>query len=304
MPPGPTEHRYDGGVIDYSVSCILHVFNGKVRTTVERSRHSTIMRLTHINAKVLRTLLKRQKIATMDELKSALGTTAPMTVVRKLRELVYKTSYSHGGRYYTLNEIARFDSTGLWSWKSAHFSRFGTLLTTLEKLIVASDDGYFAHELTKLLHVETKTSLLKLCHQDKISRERVFGLYLYCAAEPSARKRQIGARRARSASEGTRGIVIGRDWVSDEIKAAIILFVSILDEKQQRLFAGVESLQFGPGGNTWIADLLGLDPHTVAKGRRQLLERDILIERIRAPGAGRPQAKKKRQRSSKGSNSC
>jgi len=43
------------------------------------------------------------------------------------------------------------------------------------------------------------------------------------------------------------------------------LFVSLLDEKQRRLFAGLESLQFGHGGDSWIADLLGLDPRLVKK---------------------------------------
>jgi hypothetical protein len=85
---------------------------------------------------------------------------------------------------------------------------------------------------------------------------------------------------------------MGKDGVSDEIKAAIILFVSLLDEKQRRLFAGLESLQLGHGGDRWIADLLGFDPHTVAKGRRQILERDILLEGVRVEGAGRPGVKK------------
>src|SRR5215210_2489540 len=62
----------------------------------------------------LRTLLRRNKIATLDELKQALGTPVDVTVFRKLKPLDYLTSYSHRGRYYTLLEIARFDDRGLW----------------------------------------------------------------------------------------------------------------------------------------------------------------------------------------------
>jgi len=39
-------------------------------------------------------------------LKQALGTEADATVFRKLAELSYRTSYSHRGRFYTLDEIA------------------------------------------------------------------------------------------------------------------------------------------------------------------------------------------------------
>ena len=53
--------------------------------------------------------LRRSKIATMPELKKALGTAVDVTVFRKLKNLAYRTSYSHRGAYYTLDETARFN---------------------------------------------------------------------------------------------------------------------------------------------------------------------------------------------------
>ena len=66
-------------------------------------------------AEDLRSLLRKRKTATLPELKSALGTDVDMTVFRKLAELSYRSSYSHGGRYYTIDEVARFDEQGLHS---------------------------------------------------------------------------------------------------------------------------------------------------------------------------------------------
>jgi hypothetical protein len=250
------------------------------------------MRTPQFEASTIKTLLKRQKIATLDELKTALGTNAPATVFRKLGELSYRTSYSHGARYYTLDELIRFNAEGLWSFESVWFSRYGTLLSTLEGFIDNAEAGYYGAELRDSLHVDVNSSLLKLINQGKVAREKVHGLYLYCSVDPSIHRNQLANREASGASEGTRGIILSKDWVADEIKAAIILFFSLLDEKQRRLFAGLESLQFGHGGDSWIADLLGLDPHTVSKGRRQILERDILPEGVRQAGAGRPGVKK------------
>jgi len=104
----------------------------------------------------LRVLLLRNKIATLDELKQALGTPVDVTVFRKLKLLDYLTSYSQRGRYYTLREIARFDDNGLWSQAEAWFSRFGTLLATAEALVNRSLRGYCAAELAPLLHVEVQ----------------------------------------------------------------------------------------------------------------------------------------------------
>ncbi len=93
-------------------------------------------------------------------------------------------------------------------------------------------------------------------------------------------------------------IVANPDLATEEAKALLLLFCSMLDEKQRRLYAGLESLKLGHGGDAHIASLLGLDPHTVAKGRRELMSGEIGSGgRIRTKGAGRPLQEKKRLKS-------
>ena len=53
---------------------------------------------------------------------AALGTRARRTAFRKLKELPYRTSYSHRGGYYTLEELIDFDQHGLWSFRAVRFS--------------------------------------------------------------------------------------------------------------------------------------------------------------------------------------
>src|SRR5258708_1805566 len=107
----------------------------------------------------LRSLLLRSQIATLDELKHALGTSVDVTVFRKLKPLDYLTSYSHRGRYYTLHEIAHFDEKGLWSHANVWFSQFGTLLASAESFVNRSPRGYFAEELARDLHVDVQDAL-------------------------------------------------------------------------------------------------------------------------------------------------
>jgi len=78
----------------------------------------------------------------------------------------------------------------------------------------------------------------------------------------------------------------------EELQAAILLFSSLLDEQQRRLYAGLESLKLGRGGDRQLADFLDLDPHTVARGRQQLLAQDVQVDRIRRRGGGRKRGKK------------
>ena len=94
------------------------------------------------------------------------------------------------------------------------------------------------------------------------------------------------------------GLVLGPNagprLLPEELKAAIVLFYSMLDEKQRRLYAGLEAMKIGHGGDQQIAELLGMDPSTVARGRRELLARDVEIERVRRKGGGRKEIQKKR----------
>jgi hypothetical protein len=45
-----------------------------------------------------------------------------------------------------------------------------------------------------------------------------------------------------------------------------------------------------------MAKLLGMGVGAIARGRRELLERDVEVERIRRAGAGREAVEKKRRR--------
>ena len=233
----------------------------------------------------------------MAELKKSLGTEVDVTVFRKLRQLAYRTSYSHRGAYYALDETMHFDENGLWSFQSVWFSRWGTLLDTAEAFVENSASGCFVEELDNLLHTATKEPLLKLVQQQRVTRQLFGGLYLYCSIKTASRERQLLARRVLEANPPLASSSITAEQVPDEMKAAIVLFFSMLDEKQRRLYAGLESLKLGYGGDQRIAAFIGMDPHTVAKGRRELIEQDFEVDRIRKAGGGRKPVEKKRPKS-------
>jgi hypothetical protein len=259
------------------------------------------MRPERYHAEDLIRLLRSRRIATMAELKAALGTQADATVFRKLDSLAYRTSYSHRGRYYTLDEIARFDELGLWSFRSVWFSQFGTLLSTVEALVGASQAGYDAAELEAVVHVECKAALLELVRAERLARQQVGHRYVYVAAEPATRRHQLAARQVYDATPDSLRLGAGVRALPEEIKAAIVLFYSLLDERQRRLYAGLEALKVGHGGDAQIAELLGIDPGTVARGRRELLGGEVEPGRVRRPGAGRKATPKGSPRSSPGS---
>lgn len=250
----------------------------------------TIMRTAVFNAQDLQRLLQQRTVGTFQQLAEALGTSSRMTVFRKLAELPYLTSYSHRGKYYTLRSSCEFDPSGLWSHRGIWFSSDGTLLDTSKRFVEQAPAGYSANELDNALHVQTRQSLLQLVHKQLIARQRIGEAFIYFAIDQARRQRQISAR-GKIAEVPVGGV--SEEVLAHEVKAAIILFFGLLDERQRRLFAGLEALKIGRGGDARVAALLGVDPHTVAKGRIELLGENIDPTRVRRSGGGRTAAEKK-----------
>ena len=166
---------------------------------------------------------------------------------------------------------------GLWSQEDIWFSRFGTLLATAERFVNHSPRGYFADELAHALHVEVQDALHQLTQQRRVTREMVSGLYLYTAIDRAIQRGQLLTRRTVQAVPTVADASV-LEVSQEELKASILLFYSLLNEQQRRLYAGLESLKFGRGGDQKLAALLQLDPHTVARGRKELLADNLPAE--------------------------
>lgn len=236
-------------------------------------------------------VFQSEKVLDLDALKEILGSISRMTVFRKLKELGYYSSYSHSGKYYTLVSIARFDRNGLWGYKGVYFSRHGGLMETIPVLVKKSEIGYFASELEELLHVFVHNALGKLYDLGQLLREQIGGQYLYVS--PLLAASQIREIK-RLITQGVAKSVSKEEVRKEEIGEYINTFISVLNEKQRRLYLGLESLKLGHGGDVRMALTGRVNVKTVSRGRRELLSKEIDVDRVRREGAGRPALKKKK----------
>ncbi|MBI4650677.1 hypothetical protein HY745_05210 [Candidatus Desantisbacteria bacterium] len=194
-------------------------------------------------------IFHQKKILTFDVIGEALGATVKMTIFRKLKMLSYHSSYSHAGKYYTLDEIAMYDKNGLWSFNRIHFSVNGSLLNTIIYLVNNSENGYFSSELKKILNVRVQEALFKLYSNQKIYRDQIGGEYLYLSVDRW--EQQLESRKHLIEAEVENkelSFISGYD--SAEVRKVLKLFLSTLNEKQRRLYVGFESMKLGRGGDS------------------------------------------------------
>jgi hypothetical protein len=73
------------------------------------------------------------------------------------------------------------------------------------------------------------------------------------------------------------------------------VLLSRLDEQQRRWVAAREAMRLGHGGFQQIAEITGLHPETIRRGRDELEDElnDRPTDHVRLPGGGRPRVEKK-----------
>lgn len=146
-----------------------------------------------INEQMVR-LLKRKKTVDLEALIETLGCSR-RSVFRYLDRMGYLTSFTHAGRHYTLESIAKFDEQGLWFYQGVGFSRYGTLKETAAVQVELTPEGRTHEELHNLLRVRVHNTLLGLVREGRIARERFEDVYLYVNANPDRAREQIDKRR-------------------------------------------------------------------------------------------------------------
>ena len=79
-----------------------------------------------------------------------------------------------------------------------------------------------------------------------------------------------------------------RDFYGVEIVDMMCVFTDCLDEKQRRLFLGLEAKRLGHGGRTLLVDEFSTSFSVIRQGERELRDPDLLPERnrTRRPGGG------------------
>ena len=130
----------------------------------------------------------------MSDLCEVIGSSSRMTVFRRLCEMEYVSSYTHAGRYYTLYDIARFDSDGIWFYDDIGFSQNGSLKNTVTYLVDNCDAGKIHSDLERQLRVRVHNVLLDLVKSKQLKRIKFEGQYLYLSTDEARSTKQIKQR--------------------------------------------------------------------------------------------------------------
>lgn len=226
------------------------------------------------------TLIQEHTVVTFSQIKEVIGPVSDLTVRKKMTLAGCMSSYSHRGRYYTIEECVDFDRHGLWSHQKIRFSRYGSLKATLVELIERSESGLLSKELTRIVQLEVHPPLCQLINEKQVYRSKIAERYVYFSKSLPDRRQQLRNRKG------------GLEY-SQEYDCAQRLLFEVLNEQHRRLYAGLEALRPNSGGVTAVAKRLSMAPATVRRGRNELQTGEFERERVRKRGGGRKLMEKK-----------
>ena len=140
-------------------------------------------------------LFDSKTVLDLEQICGALEGASRATAFRYLRDIDYRRSYNRNGRYYTKHDNSRYDRFGLFSHRGIHFSRDGSLNTTVVRLVREAPAGFTQHELQDLLRVRVHMALHGAAAADSVIRERLQGFFVYLHPDPAQSKGQVERRK-------------------------------------------------------------------------------------------------------------
>ncbi len=102
-------------------------------------------------------------------------------------------------KFYTLPELAKFNSYGLWSYKRILFSKHGNLYQTLIYIVNKSKSGYTSTEFSAIVHIKINDALRNLYQQKRLQRQKDKGSYIYYSIEVQCFEVQLSNRKQSTA---------------------------------------------------------------------------------------------------------
>jgi hypothetical protein len=135
-------------------------------------------------------LFSQQNCWMIEDLSHRIGS-AVISIRRYLKQIGYFRSYSHNGKWYTLQTIPVFNKDGIWLYNDIGFSKHGNLTQTIIHLINQSASGSTAKQLANKLFYPCHSILTNMYKSNLIERIKVSTQFSYLSVDHKIYQRQL-----------------------------------------------------------------------------------------------------------------
>ncbi len=131
--------------------------------------------------------IQTKKAVTIDELSPHVPHCVK-TIRRDIKELNAITSYTHRGKYITLQNIPIFDENGIWFYKNIGFTKYRSSLDLIVNLINNSEKRITKAELEDIMKIQISKQIQILLKQNRLNRIKLGAKYCYLSEKLTRNK--------------------------------------------------------------------------------------------------------------------
>ena len=191
---------------------------------------------------VVENIIRSKKIQTFEQILKQVNC-SEVTLRRDIRWMKGITSYTHQGRFVTLEDIPEFDHNDIWFYNNIGFTKFKTSLELIVHLINHSKEGLTREQIQKILKIQIFQQIQTLLKRNKLYRSKIGNKYIYLPEELSRNKKQkLLLLNANNIEEYYDAIVSSSDLVG-LLKAVLVEKKIKIDAKNLKRFTKKYSLK-------------------------------------------------------------
>ena len=141
-----------------------------------------------MNVKNIKKFIRAKKVQSFEQIFEQVHC-SEVTLRRDLHQINCITSYTHQGRFVTLNDIPVYNDFGIWFYQGIGFTKYRNSLDLIIQLINSSKEGFTREQLQEILKIQIFQQIQTLLNRHELHRVKVGKKYVYISEELAKNKK-------------------------------------------------------------------------------------------------------------------
>jgi hypothetical protein len=187
-------------------------------------------------------LIRSKKIQTFEQILKQVSC-SEATLRRDIRQIKGITSYTHQGRFVTLEDIPKYNKNSIWFYRRVGFTKHKSSLELIVSLINSSKEGLSRDQIQEILKIQIFQQIQTLLKRDELFRCKIGSRYIYLPEELAKnKKKRLQLLNANNVEEYHDAMVSSSDLVA-LLKAVLVEKEIKINVKNLKRFAMKYSLE-------------------------------------------------------------
>jgi hypothetical protein len=170
---------------------------------------------------VIEDIIRSKKIQIFEQILKQVNC-SEVTLRRDIRQIKGITSYTHQGRFVTLEDIPKFDKNGIWFYRNVGFTKYKNSLELIVNLINHSNKGLTREQIQEILRIQIFQQIQTLLKRNELYRSKIGNKYIYYPEELAKnQKKRLLVLNANNVEEYYDAMVSSSDLVA-LLKAVLV----------------------------------------------------------------------------------